>query len=101
MQHPHHAGPTPADSTAPAGRCGTDTRMQPRDCGAGAQLWPRLRTVDYHLASTGGNMQRKCLKVALKPEDYARLSMRADRDGLKFAGYVRAALARDLYRRAA
>lgn len=46
-------------------------------------------------------MQRKCLKVALKPEDYARLSMRANRDGLKFAGYVRPALARDLYRRAA
>ena len=101
MQHPHHAGPSPADLAAPAGRCGTDTSLQPRNCGARAQLWSRQRAVDHNLASTGGNMQRKRLKVALKPQDYSRLSVRADRDGLKFPGYVRAALARDFYRREA
>ena len=30
-------------------------------------------------------MRRKFLKVAVRPEDYARLSIRADRDGLKLA----------------
>ena len=101
MQHPHYAGPSPAELAAPVGRCGTDTPLQPRDCGAGAQLWSWLHTVDRNLASAREDMQRKCLKAALKPGDDARLSVRADRHGVKFAGYVRAALARDLYRRAA
>jgi len=99
MQHPHHAGPSPADLAAPAGRCGTDTPLQPRDCGARAQLWSRLGTADHNVASTVGRMQRNCLNIAFKPENYARLSVRADRDGLKFPGYVCAA--RDLCRREA